>query len=156
MYVCMCICVCVFVYVAVGVYVCVCAYLCVCVCVCVCGCVCVFMCVYVFLCVCVCGCVCVFMCVCVFLCVCVCVCRRCIARTFIRHITGFREQIVSENPLPRTLPISTLHVRIGLRRHLAKFGKRPLKTCFSRRSFNPSLRTTDLRANLRMCGIEMN
>merc|ERR1712215_637151 len=46
-------------------------------------------------------------------CVCVCVCRRCIARTSIRHVTGFREQIVSENSLPRTLPISTLHVRIG-------------------------------------------
>ena len=88
----------------------------------------------------------------VYLCVYVCVCRRCIARTSIRHVTGFREHFVSENILPRTLPISTLHLRIGLRRPLAKFGKRPLKTCFPRRSFDPSLKNTDYSANLRMCG----
>ena len=107
-------------------------------------CACMHVCVYV--CVCVCLCVCMCVCVCVY----VCVCRRCIARTSICRRAGFREHFVSEDILPRTLPISTLHVRIGLRRPLAKFGKRPLKTCFSHRSFNPSLKTTDYSANLRM------
>ena len=83
-------------------------------------------------------------------CVCVCVCRRCIPRTFIRRRAGFREHFFFRELPPRTCSISTLHVRIGFRRSLAKFGKRPLNTCFPRRSFNPSLKTTDYSANLRM------
>ena len=95
-------------------------------------------------------CVCVYVCKCVFVCVSVCVCRWCIPRTFIPRRAGFREHFFFRELPPRTCSISTLHVRIGFRRSLAKFGKRPLNTCFIRRLFNPSLKTTDYSANLRM------
>ena len=97
-----------------------------------------------------------YVCVLVYVCVCVCVCRRCILRTFIPRRAGFRDLFFFRELPPRTCSISTLHVRIGLRRPLAKFGKRPLKTCFPCRSFVCVLKTTDYSANLRMCGNEMN
>ena len=83
------------------------------------------------------------------LCVCV-VARRCIPRTFIPLRAGFREHFRFRELPPRTFSISTLHVQIGFRRSLANFGKRPLNTCFIRRSFNPSLKTTDYSAIFRM------
>ena len=82
-----------------------------------------------------------FMHVYVYVCVCVCVC----VCVWIRYSENFhpsacwlpRTFFFRELP-PRTFSISTLQVRIGVRNSLAKFGKRPLKTCFIHCLFNPS------------------
>merc|ERR1712121_68355 len=77
--------------------------------------------------------------------VCVCVCGRADG-VFREHssvgVLASEDISFSENVPPRTFSISRLQVRIGVRNSLAKFGKRPLKTCFIHRLFDPSSENT--------------
>ena len=83
--------------------------------------------------------------------ICMCVCVNGVFRDCVSHGVLASETILaSENMPPRTFSISTLHGRIAFRRSLAKFGQRPLNTCFIRCVFNPALKTTDYSAKKRV------
>ena len=107
-------------------------------------------CVCVHLCVCTCVHLCVFVCACVRVCMHACACAR--PKRVFRGppcLTYLYCELIwySELRLPSSGLIFTLHARMTCVVSLAKFGQRPLNTCFIPPAFKPALKTADCSAN---------